>query len=80
MRVTVRLLVGMKKFLPKSSAEGDTCELILDDGATVRSVLASLRIPEDMPKTVLINRLRSPLDAKLEHGDTVSVFEPVSGG
>ena len=80
MQITVRLLSGMRKYLPNAGTGIDTCELDMNDGATVGTLLEHLNIPREKPKTILINRSFADVSRELNEGDTVSVFEPVSGG
>ena len=79
MRVTVRLLTTMRKYHPVSESE-DTCELTLDKNATVLALLQELRIPNEVPKTVLVNRLHAKFERQLQDGDVISILQPVSGG
>ena len=80
MRVTVRLLTSMRKYHPVSASGEDTSELTYDENATVQVLLQELRIPDEVPKTVLVNRLHAKFERQLQDGDVVSVLQPVSGG
>jgi molybdopterin converting factor small subunit len=80
MRVNVRLLSGMRRFTPPHYDGLDDFELELPDEATVSTIIERLKIPDDVPKTVLVNRLYAGFDTVLGNGDTVSVLEPVAGG
>ena len=80
MRVTVRLLTTMRKYHPVSESGEDTCELTLDKNATVEALLQELQIPDEVPKTVLVNRLHAKFERRLQEGDVISVLQPVSGG
>ena len=62
MKVKVRLVSGMRKFAPSSEAGSGDFELQLTENATVRTVLEQLKIPDERPKTVLVNRLHAGLD------------------
>jgi sulfur carrier protein ThiS len=55
-------------------------EITFDDGATVRTVVEKLGVPERVPRTVLVNRINAAMDQKLEDHDVVSVLQPLSGG
>ena len=70
----------MRKYHPDSATGEDTCELTLDKNATVRVLLQELRIPDEVPKTVLVNRLHAKFERQLQDGDVISVLQPVSGG
>lgn len=80
MEVTVRLLSGMRKYLPEPKSGQTSCEINLKSGSTVASVLARLGIPADKRVTVLVNRLFSDSSCVLQDGDVLSVFDPVAGG
>ena len=79
MRVFVKLLTGMQKYLPGPSQDG-TCEISIPDTTTVESLLGQLGIPADVPKMVLINRRHAKSGQALEDGDIVSVLQPIAGG
>lgn len=80
MRITVRMLTSMRKYHPVPGSKDDTCELTLEDGATVQTLLQTLHVPDNVPKTVLVNRLYAKLERKLQDDDVVSLLQPVSGG
>ena len=78
MVVTVRLLGSLTKYHPGSIR--DDIEMALEDDSTVRAVVQKLKIPDEMPKTVLVNRVYARQDQKLQPGDVVSVLQPLAGG
>ncbi len=80
MVVTVRLLGGMQEYLPDEKPSNGDFELTVGSGSTVRAVVEQLRIPEQVPKTVLVNRVYARLDKDLEDGDVVSILQPIAGG
>ena len=80
MRVTVTLLTAMQKYHPAPDSGEDTCDITLSDKATVHTLLKKLQIPDDVPKTVLVNRLFAEYGKTLKDGDEVSVLQPISGG
>ncbi len=55
-------------------------ELELPDGATVRSVLTALEVPEHLVALVAVNRVAAEVDRPLAEGDLVEVIPPVTGG
>lgn len=52
----------------------------LADGASVKDVLKELKIPEAMPKILLVNGRHAEVDRVLAEGDTLSIFPPIAGG
>ena len=51
------------------------------DGQTrVQDILSKLKIPEEMPKIILVNGIHGKKDQVLKEGDVLSVFPPVAGG
>jgi sulfur carrier protein ThiS len=54
--------------------------LEMQNGGSVIDVLRSLKIPEDLPRIVLINGDVAEDQTILKEGDTLSLFSPVAGG
>jgi molybdopterin converting factor small subunit len=51
------------------------------DGHTrVEDILERLKIPEEIPKIILINGVHGKREQPLKDGDVVSIFPPVAGG
>ena len=46
----------------------------------VQDILGKLKIPEEMPKIILVNGVHGKRDQVLKEGDILSVFPPVAGG
>ena len=80
MRVTVKLLTAMRKYHPAPESGEDTCDITLTGKATVHTLLHKLNIPDEVPKTVLVNRAFAEFSKSLKDGDVVSVLQPISGG
>ncbi len=49
-------------------------------GTTVGALLASLGVPAEVPKIVLVNGRVRPGEYVLAPGDEISVFPPIAGG
>jgi molybdopterin converting factor small subunit len=79
MEIEVKLFATLRDYLPKGSGQF-SCRVEMDSSDTVRDVLEKLKIPEDIPKIILVNGVHSNLDRVLKYGDVVSVFPPVAGG
>jgi molybdopterin converting factor small subunit len=79
MEIEVKLFATLRDYLPKGSGQF-SCKVEIDSADTVRDVLEKLKIPEAMPKIILVNGVHSNLDRVLKFGDVLSVFPPVAGG
>lgn len=83
-KVELRMFLGYSKYLPPDAING-RAELTLPDGATLGDLLTLLAIPDDSPKSIMINSMScGPESAASTHplkeGDTVIIFPPVAGG
>jgi molybdopterin converting factor small subunit len=79
MKVKVQLYALLAKYLP-SNAKDKTAIMELPEGASVKEILQELKIPEAMPKILLVNGRHAELDKQLAEGDAVSIFPPIAGG
>jgi sulfur-carrier protein len=78
-RVEVRLFATLRSFLPPDSRDG-VVFLDVPDGSTVRDVAKRLGIPPDLERVALVNGLDRTPDTRLDAGDVVTLFPPLSGG
>jgi molybdopterin converting factor small subunit len=78
MNITIKLFATLRDHM-KNHHNG-ACEIAVQETATVQDVLASFRIPEDIPKIILINGVQKSAGDLLHEGDTLSVFPPIAGG
>jgi len=78
MRITIKLYSMLRSYL----ADGDkgVAEREFPDGATIADVVASLGIPEKIPRITLINGEQKEAGYELSEGDVLSVFPPIAGG
>jgi molybdopterin converting factor small subunit len=80
MQVEVKLFANLRKLLPPGSSGGKT-KLMLENGATLATVIQNLNIPVEMAQMVLVNGEQTrEFDRPLADGDAVSIFPPVAGG
>lgn len=77
MRIQVRLLFNLKEHAPGGQGQ---FALDLAPGTTLGQVLASLGIPEQPAKVMLLNGIQASLDQAPREGDDLVVFPPVEGG
>ena len=79
MEIEVKLFATLRDYLPKGSGQF-SCKVEVNSTDTVRDILKRLKIPEEIPKIILVNGVHSNLDRFLKFGDILSVFPPVAGG
>lgn len=79
MLVKVRVFGGLEKLL-KNISFGETFEVELLEGSTVRDLLKQVGIPEKKAHTILVNGLHAGLDTVLQPSDRIAVSPPVGGG
>jgi molybdopterin synthase sulfur carrier subunit len=79
MEIEVKLFATLRDYLPNGSDQF-SCKLEVNSTDTVGDVLKKLKIPEEIPKIILVNGVHSNLDRVLKLGDILSVFPPVAGG
>jgi len=80
MKIEIRLLTQMKKYLPDPDLAGNARWVDMEKEGTLRDLFATLGIPADTPKVILLNDRQGKLDDPLADGDRVTVFPPVGGG
>ena len=79
MEIKVKLFATLRDYLPKGSGQY-SCKLKVNSTDTVRDVLKRLKIPDEIPKIILVNGVHTNLERVLKGGDILSVFPPVAGG
>jgi molybdopterin converting factor small subunit len=52
----------------------------IDGHTRVQDILSRLKIPEEIPKIILINGVHGKKDQTFKEGDILSIFPPVAGG
>jgi len=79
MEVKVKLFATLRDYLPENS-DGKSCRIEIDNTTTIEQIITKLKIPEDIPKIILVNGLSGSIDQTLKEGDELSIFPPVAGG
>ena len=79
MEIEVKLFATLRDYLPKGS-DRFSCKMEIDGHTRVQDILTKLKIPEEIPKIILINGIHGKKDQLLKEGDVVSIFPPVAGG
>ena len=79
MQIEVKLFATLRDYLPKGSSRF-SCKMEVDGSTRVQDILSRLKIPEEMPKIILINGIHGKREQTLKDGDVLSIFPPVAGG
>ena len=77
MNITLKLYTVLREYLP-----GDLKDSILSipDNSRVVDVINMLKIPDELPKIILINGSQGNSESEICDGDELSMFPPISGG
>lgn len=79
MKIKLKLFATFREYLPEGN-DGHSSMLEVSENTTVDSVLLQMKLPQDIPKIILINGLQKTAAEVLTEGDTLSVFPPIAGG
>jgi len=77
--VEVRLFANLAGYGPPGAREG-AARVELPAGATLHDLLRRLRIPDELPRLLLLNGHDVEPTVRLSPGDVVSVLPPLVGG
>ena len=79
MKIEVKLFATLRDYLPEGSGRF-SCSMEMEGQDRVKDILEKLKIPEEIPKIILVNGIHGKIDQILKEGDVVSIFPPVAGG
>jgi len=79
MEIEVKLFATLRDYLPPGSSRF-SCKIEVDGHARVRDILSKLKIPDELPKIILVNGVHGKEEQVLKEGDVLSIFPPVAGG
>jgi molybdopterin converting factor small subunit len=79
MEIEVKLFATLREYLPKGSGQF-SYKMEVDGPTRVQDILLRLKIPEQIPKIILINGVHGKKEQALKEGDVLSIFPPVAGG
>jgi sulfur carrier protein ThiS len=79
MEVEVHLFANLADYRPPGT-RGEAARVELPAGATLHDLLRRLRIPDEVPRLLLVNGHEVEPTARLSPGDVVSVLPPLVGG
>jgi molybdopterin converting factor small subunit len=77
MNITLKLYTVLREYLPEDLKDNI---LSIPDNSKVVDVLNMLKIPDDLPRIILINGAQKKPESELSDGDELSMFPPISGG
>ncbi len=79
MEIEVKLFATLRDYLPKGS-NSFSCKMEIDGKTRVSDIISRLKIPEEIPKIILVNGVHGKREQILKDGDVLSIFPPVAGG
>ena len=79
MEIEVKLFATLRDYLPKGSSRF-SCKVEIDPQTRIQDILSRLKIPDELPKIILVNGIHGKKDQVLKEGDVLSIFPPVAGG
>ncbi len=77
MNITLKLYTVLREYLPADIKENT---LSIPDNSKVVDLIKILKIPDELPKIILINGVQKNPESELSDGDELSIFPPISGG
>jgi sulfur-carrier protein len=79
MEIEVKLFATLRDYLPKGSSRF-SCKMEVNGDTRIQDILLKLKVPDDIPKIILVNGIHGKLEQVLKEGDVLSIFPPVAGG
>lgn len=79
MEVQIKLFGIFREFCPPQT-EGSGFRLDIDGDARIQDILARLKIPENLPKSIICNGRVAKEDQVLRESDVIAIFSPITGG
>lgn len=79
MEIEVKLFATLRDYLPKGSSRF-SCKMEIEGSTRVQDILSKLKIPDEIPKIILVNGIHGKKEQILKDEDILSIFPPVAGG
>ncbi len=79
MKIRVKLFGIFCDFFPPGT-RGPGFWLEMEEEAGLAEVISKLKIPEDLPRSIILNGRVANGDLPLKEGDVVAIFTPITGG
>jgi len=73
MRIEVKLLAHLKRYLPETDREKSPFFVDVPDNLTIKEIVNSLGVPSYIPKVVMVNGSKKSLEDIVNYGDIVTV-------
>jgi molybdopterin converting factor small subunit len=80
MKIQLNLFASLSRYLPSQPQSGFSVFLEIPEGTTVKSLMNSLNVPEELPKIIFLNGIHAAENAVLQEGDRLGIFPPLAGG
>ncbi len=77
MKVQISMYATLKQYAPGGRGN---FELNLASGATVKTLIERLKIPQTVEKVILINGRLADDGTRLSDVDKITIFPPIEGG
>jgi molybdopterin converting factor small subunit len=77
MKIQISLYANFRQYAPGSA---ESFELDLAVGATVKTLIDRLKIPEVLKMVILINGRKADTETRLAEEDKITIFPPIEGG
>jgi molybdopterin converting factor small subunit len=77
MKVQISMYATLKQYAPGG---GGNFELNLTAGATIKTLIERLKIPQTVGKVILINGRLADDATRLADADKITIFPPIEGG
>ncbi len=80
MRITVHLYSQLRTYLPPGEKFLKEKEWNVPEGSTIKNVVDKLKLPTQVPVTVLLNKNSTDPSASLKEGDVLHILPMMGGG
>jgi molybdopterin converting factor small subunit len=77
MKVQISMYATLKQYAPRGQGN---FELKLASGATVKTLMEHLKIPQTAERVILINGRLADDATRLADADKITIFPPIEGG
>jgi molybdopterin converting factor small subunit len=77
MKVQISMYATLKQYAPRGQGN---FELKLASGATVKTLMEHLKIPQNAERVILINGRLADDATQLADADKITIFPPIEGG
>ncbi len=79
MKVEVKLFGIFCDFFPPGT-KGPGFWLDVEEEAGLKEVMSKLKIPEDLPKSIILNGRVAKENQSIQEGDVIAIFTPITVG